>query len=93
MDNYIKHYGHIPGLNYAEVYAMTHFWVFGAGKPGKERFVSYWKALKNGEDGTEAFERIFLEDIIKATGSRGAALQAWEALLQQYVIESLSTLK
>lgn len=93
MDNYIKHYGHIPGLNYAEVYAMTHFWVFGAGKPGKKRFVAYWKALKNGEDGTEAFERIFLEDIIKAKGSRGAAIQAWETLLQQYVIEHLSTLK
>ena len=93
MDNYVKHYGHIPALNYAEVYAMTHFWVFGAGKAGKKRFVEYWKALKNGEDGTEAFEEIFLKDIIKAKGSRGAAIMAWEIELKNYVMNTLSKLK
>ena len=92
MDNYVKHYGHIPGLNYAEVYAMTHFWIFGAGKQGKSRFVEYWKALKNGEDGTESFERIFLDDIIKAKGSRAAAIRAWEIELQKYVLGVLAKL-
>ena len=93
MDNYIKHYGHIPALNYAEVYAMTHFWVFGAGKAGKRRFVEYWKALKDGEDGTEAFEEIFLKDIIQAKGSRSAAIYAWEDELKKYVLNVLARIK
>jgi len=98
LDQYLDHYGHIPAIAYGEVYAMTHFWIFGVkagrdrnGEPtpsGRERFVSYWNALKAGENGTEAFERIFLEDMIAANGGKGAAIEKWEEMMQLYVNKS-----
>jgi len=39
---------------------------------GKDRFKLYWTALKHRENGTEAFERIFMADMIKA---RAAAIR------------------
>jgi len=84
LENYLSHYGHIPAPSYAEVYAITHFWIFGS-KGGKERFKKYWMALKEGEDGTEAFEHIFMDDMIKAQGGRHNAIKAWESALLRYV--------
>jgi len=75
LDDYLKHYGHISPDEYGEVYAMTHFWVF-ASKSGKDRFKLYWTALKHRENGTEAFERIFMADMIKAQGGRDQAIAA-----------------
>ena len=85
LDQYLNHYGQIAASNYAEVYVMTHFWVFGA-KGGKERFHDYWKALKEGEDGSEAFDRIFMQDMIKAQGSRDQAIRTWEEMLVAYML-------
>jgi len=85
LDKYLDHHGHIPASNYAEVYVMTHFWVFGA-KGGKERFRDYWHALKAGEDGSEAFERIFMEDMIEAQGSRRQAVELWQKMLVEYLL-------
>ncbi|TVR43679.1 MAG: DUF1570 domain-containing protein [Planctomycetota bacterium] len=76
-DRYLNHYGHIPGENYGEVYLKTHFWIFGV-RNGRERFQRYWRALLAGEDGTEAFERIFMADLIQRYGSRAAALREVE---------------
>jgi hypothetical protein len=86
---YLDHHGHIDASQYAEVYAMVHFWVFGQGKEGKNRFRSYWQALRGGEDGTIAFQRIFLDDMIKAKGSKEAALKAWQDCLLTYVKKNL----
>ncbi len=85
LDQYIDHGGHISAGMYSEVYAMTHFWIFGQGKEGITRFRAYWQALKAGEDGAKAFERIFLEDMIKNFGSRSEAVKAWEKALLEYV--------
>lgn len=84
LEDYFDHYGHIPAMCYAEVYALTHFWVWGA-KGGKERFQNLWKALKAGEDGNAAFERIFMADIITAQGSRRQALNIMRELILDYV--------
>lgn len=86
---YLDHHGHIDAAQYAEVYAMVHFWVFGQGKEGKTRFRAYWQALRAGEDGTDAFQRIFLDDMIKAKGSKTAALKAWQDALLAYVKKNL----
>lgn len=86
---YLEHRGGINAYQYAEVYSMVHFWVFGSGKEGKTRFRSYWQALRAGEDGTEAFSRIFLDDMIKAKGTREAALKAWHDLLVAYVKKNM----
>lgn len=92
MEFYMNHYGQIPGACYGEVYAILHFFVFGQpgnrskGIPsGKERFKTYWNALKEGENGTEAFQRIFMDDMIKAQGSLGAAMQLFDEKLLEYV--------
>ena len=85
LDQYIDQGGHINASQYSEVYAMTHFWIFGQGKEGITRFRAYWKALKAGEDGAKAFERIFLEDMIKNFGSRREAVKAWQKALLDYV--------
>lgn len=92
MGNYLEHYGRIPAMSYGEVYAMTHFWLFGDPK-GKARFQKYWKALKAGENGTEAFERIFMEDLIKIYGSRKAALDEWSKRMLVYVHDVLIKLR
>ncbi|NRA40247.1 MAG: DUF1570 domain-containing protein, partial [Planctomycetes bacterium] len=92
MDDYLGHFGHIPALNYAEVYAMTHFWIFGDPK-GKKRFREYWKALKAGENGTDAFERIFMVDLIRVHGSREAAVKAWTQAMVIYVTKKLAKIK
>lgn len=84
LERYLSHQGHIPAASYAEVYAMTHFWVF-ASKEGKKRFRTYWHALRDGEDGAEAFERVFMRDMIEAAGSRSAALERWQKALLRYV--------
>lgn len=88
LDEYLKHYEGISAEEYGEVYAMTHFWIFGA-KGGKERFKKYWTALKSGENGSEAFERIFMADMIKAQGGRDQAVAVWQKLLIEYVNKSL----
>lgn len=88
-DLYLDHKGHIDALQYGEVYAMVHFWVFGAGKEGKTRFKTYWKALRSGEEGDKAFERIFMETMIQTQGSREAAIKAWEKNLLLYVKKNL----
>ncbi|MFW5830306.1 MAG: hypothetical protein ACOCXA_08610 [Planctomycetota bacterium] len=85
LDSYLDHYGHITSDQYAEVYAMTHFWVFGSNS-GRERFHDYWHALKAGENGTTAFERIFMQDLIRTHGSREAACQVWADALVRYVL-------
>jgi hypothetical protein len=82
---YLDHHGGIDASQYGEVYAMVHFWVFGQGKEGKNRFKAYWQAMRAGEDGTEAFQRIFLDDMIKAKGSRAAAMAAWHEAMVNYV--------
>jgi hypothetical protein len=84
-DWYLDHKGHIDALQYGEVYAMVHFWVFGAGKEGKTRFHAFWKALRGGEEGDKAFERIFMETMIKTQGGREAAIRAWETEMLSYV--------
>jgi hypothetical protein len=98
LDEYLDHHGQIPGAVYAEVFAMTSFWVFGAcpdlckhkhkdGKPdcGLIRFRDYFGALKKGEDGNKAFERIFMTDMVKAQGSREKAIEFWQKALLEYV--------
>lgn len=84
LDQYLNHYGHISPDQYAEVYAMTHFWIFGS-ESGKKRFKEYWLALKAGESGTDSFERIFMADMIKVQGGRDEAVQKWQAALLEYV--------
>ncbi|TVR12673.1 MAG: DUF1570 domain-containing protein [Planctomycetota bacterium] len=82
--DYLNHYGHIPGEQYGEVYLKTHFWLFGV-RGGRERFHKYWQALRNGEDGTEAFEEHFMQDIIANFGSRQAALREVENMIVNYL--------
>lgn len=100
LEQYLGHHGPITASQYGEVFAMVHFWVFGTCEPnyqqckhkkgcGAARFREYWQALKKGEDGAQAFERIFLQDMIKAKGSRAAALEAWRLALVEYVIKRL----
>jgi len=84
LDQYLDHYGHIPGMAYAEVYAITHFWIFGSRK-GKKLFKKYWLALKEGRNGTEAFEEIFMSQMIEAKGSRDAAIEVWKKAVLQHV--------
>lgn len=88
MDDYVKHYGHISAEQYGEVYAMVHFWIFGA-TGGTKRFKEYWQALKAGENGSEAFERVFMVDLIKAHGTREKALEVWQKMMLQYVSKKL----
>jgi len=88
MDNYLTHYGHISGEQYGEVYAMVHFWIFGA-NGGLTRFKDYWQALKNGENGSDAFERVFMTDLIKAHRSRDKALEVWQQMMLDYVTKKL----
>lgn len=98
LDAYLDHHDHIDAAEYAEVFAMTHFWVFSdqgavnrpkGVKTGQERFVEYWKALKAKEDGAKAFERIFMADMIKSQGSREAAVKLWTKALMDYVANGL----
>jgi hypothetical protein len=88
LDAYLKHYGPISPEEYGEVYAMTHYWIFGA-KGGNVRFREYWQALKKAENGSDAFERIFMADLIKAHGGRDQAVAVWEKALVEYVIRTL----
>lgn len=99
LEGYLGHYGHIPGDSYGEVYAMTTFFLFGTCQGGfancrhKEcglaHFRDYWKALKRREDGTKAFEEHFMKDMIKAKGSREAAIAAWQQAYFSYVMKEL----
>ena len=56
---------------------------------GLSHFRAYWQALKRHEDGTKAFDETFMTDLIKAQGSRQAALSAWEAAYMHYVKSAL----
>ncbi|MFW5750562.1 MAG: DUF1570 domain-containing protein [Planctomycetota bacterium] len=87
LQKYIDYHGHIPALNYAEVYAITHFFLFLDRKYKKEkRFQRYWEALRKGEDGAKAFEEIFLQDMIEANdGSLTEAYKQWSNMLMEYV--------
>ena len=92
LDQYIDHRGHISPDQYGEVYAMTHFWLFGACNGpscrhqtcGLARFRRYWADLKTGADGSAAFEKHFLADMIAAKGGREQALAAWKTALLTY---------
>lgn len=84
LGTYLGHYGHIPAQNYAEVYLMTHFLVWGS-RSGRDLFRQYWQALRDGEDGTKAFERLVLDPLIEARGSREAGLRAWAEMLQRWL--------
>ncbi|MBA3684327.1 MAG: hypothetical protein H0W72_03710 [Planctomycetes bacterium] len=88
LAKYLDHYGPIEPEEYGEVYAMTHFWIFGA-KEGRKRFRLFWQALKDQENGTAAFERIFMADMIKAQGGRDPALAKWQEMLLTYVVQQL----
>src|SRR5262249_48370843 len=90
LGNYLEHYGHIGADQYAEVYAMTHFWIFGS-DTGKKRFKQYWLALKAHENGTKAFERIFMDDLIRINGTREAAIDKWQQMLFEYVKQNRLT--
>lgn len=93
LESYLGHYDHIDALQYGEVFAMTHFWIFGQCQGerckhtdcGLSRFRTYWNRLKKGDDGTQAFEEVFMTDMIKAQGSRDRALEQWKKALMQYV--------
>jgi hypothetical protein len=94
VDEYLSHYGHISPAQYGEVYAMTYFWLFGTCKDGCKHkpgdcglahFRDYWKRLKVGEDGTKAFDATFMDGMIKAKGSREAAIAAWQQAYFDYV--------
>ena len=99
LEKYLAYYRNIPGDNYGEVYAMTAFFLFGTCQGGfanckhKEcglaHFRDYWKALKRQEDGTKAFEEYFMKDMIKAKGSREAAIAAWQQVYFNYVMKEL----
>ncbi len=98
VDQYLSHYNHISPDQYGEVYAMTNFWLFGTCRPGckhkpKEcglaHFRDYWRRLKEKEDGTKAFEETFMEQMIKAKGSREAAIAAWQEAHFNYVNQVL----
>jgi hypothetical protein len=99
LDEYLSHHGHISAAQYGEVFAMTHFWVFGTCRPdpqlckhkdcGLRRFRDYFQALKKHEDGAKAFERIFMDDMIKAQGSREKAIDVWQKALMDYVQNKL----
>ncbi len=84
---YIDHYGHIQAIQYAEVYAITHYWIFGS-KKGRKKFKEYWLALKAGQNGSEAFEEIFMKDLLelqKFAGDRDKAVEAFSKILMMYV--------
>lgn len=84
LDNYINHYGHIAASQYGEAYAMTHFLVFASSR-GLELFKQYWQALRDGRDGGQAFDEIFMAELIEIHGSRAAAIRVWEEALRNYV--------
>lgn len=90
LDVYINHRGSIPGTHYSEVYAMLHFWAFGV-PGGRERFLRYWAELKERKDGAEAFERIFMADMVKSQGSREKAIRKWQEMLVAYVLAGLKS--
>lgn len=95
-DQYLDHKGHIGADQYGEVYAMVHFWVFGQCRSaackhrekdncGRYRFLQFWQSLRKGEEGKDAFERLFMDDMIKSQGGRIPAIKAWEKEMVQYV--------
>jgi hypothetical protein len=91
--HYLGHHGGIGADMYGEVYAMLHSFVFGQtartrGKTGLDRLQEYLGAMRQGEDGDAAFERIFLADMIAAQGGRDQAITAWDAYLVRYVLET-----
>ena len=94
VEQYLNHYDHILPEQYGEVYAMTYFWLFGTCEPGckhkegqcgRAHFRDYWQRLKAGEDGTKAFDATFMQGLIKAKGSREAAITAWQSAYFDYV--------
>jgi hypothetical protein len=96
LDGYLSNYSHISPDMYGEVYAMTCFWLFGTCDEnckhkdcGLARFRLYWQALKRHENGTKAFESIFMADMEKAKGSHQAAVSAWESAYLYYVKNAL----
>lgn len=95
-EKYLEHKGGIGADQYGEVYAMVHFWVFNQCRKaackhtekdncGRYRFLQFWAAMRKGEEGGEAFERIFMADMIKTLGSREKAVKAWEKEMVEYV--------
>ena len=92
---YLDHKGRIGASQYGEVYAMVHFWVFNQCKSackhrdkdncGRYRFLQFWAAMRKGEEGKDAFERIFMADMVKTLGSREKAVKEWEKQMVDYV--------
>ncbi len=94
LSQYIDHHGHITADMYGEVFAMVYYFVFGSGrdpktkKSGLDLFQEYMVAMRGGEDGAKAFDRIFMSKLIDKYGSRDQAYAAWNEMLVRYVIEN-----
>jgi hypothetical protein len=95
-EQYLDHKGHIGADQYGEVYAMVHFWVFNQCRTatckhrekdncGRYRFLQFWAAMRKGEEGKDAFERIYMETMVKTLGSREKAVKEWEKQMVDYV--------
>ena len=68
----------MPAEEYAEAYAMVHFWLF-ASPDGRKLFTNYWKALQHGMDGRQAFIDTVLDKLAPNNGGdANAVLQSWE---------------
>jgi hypothetical protein len=100
MGKYLDHHGHIGPDNYGEVYAMVHYFIFGNCRGdackhdeksgcGRYLFLQYWKRLRDGEDGTKAFEAVFLDILIAKFKTRETALAEWDKLIVEYVRKKL----
>lgn len=97
MDQYLNHHGHIGPDNYGEVYAMVHYWFFGTCQGstckhkdcGRALFREYWNALKDGEDGATAFDRVFMTKMIAKFATREAAIAKWDEVMLEYVRKQL----
>lgn len=86
IEDYIKHRGHISAIQYGEVYSLTSYLVF-SGPVGRAKFLEYWQALRDGEQGDEAFERIFMKTLEEKYGSRDKVFTIWTEALRDYVLK------
>lgn len=86
IEDYIKHRGPIGAIQYGEVYSLTSYLVF-SGPIGRAKFLEYWQALRDGEEGDEAFERIFMKTLEEKYGSRDKVFKVWTEALRDYVLK------
>jgi hypothetical protein len=74
----------MPAEEYAEAYAMVHFWLF-ASPDGRKLFTNYWKALQHGMDGRQAFIDTVLNKLAPNNGGDASAvLDIWQEKLLRY---------